>query len=757
MRVFRKSLSIVMAASMLVSSALPAVAAPETTGTEPSYHYIAFGDSVGAGFNMSSLTMDQRTTTRYLDMNYNNSPEDCYPAVAASLIKEALLEESYLSSADQFSFSNLCATGYKVTDFISLINDPDFIVASFRNSLYVPFEENRQLLAEVGEEAYKASIFETTKKELLDLLNLYRYGAQGAPGDQGAIGDQAVMAFNSNPYNKLYKNYNLHWGTEENFISWFDESFLTEGSFDQEKYDAWYQTWFNDSFIDYHLRMITGEDLKFHDLIIDEIQKADLITFDVGSNDLSQLAMEEMQRGSAPGEGFFNPNTRAFESTNNPILNIVSTVTSGMNGGNYGAISMIPSLVDQYRPKITMSDILETYMTMNHSMIEAAGKRAVDRLMESIPELTDQVQTINHEAGKDATIALVGRFDPYGNSLEVDGEIRNFQYVLKQVINYLLTANPMAAEAEEAVDETLYAGMTAMDDAELMEGYAEFEKALGKLEEALEDAADEEANGVVAAGPGFADPGAFDPAVPGMMPVNDYIFGLINTINEASRYPMTYLMMGKPVVAIMDYFDEKLISLAEEKGYVFIDNSGVPNQDRTDTHPDVPGHHVIGENIAKALVPDIIKETVGSGTIEGTSHCVYGHDCLMKVTPDEGYKIDSIYVNGEKMEDVDPAAFTFTLTNVTEDTTVKAVFSSLSGDSEPAGDPTNDPTGGSTGNPFINSIKLVSMIVKSLQSIMRGPWFSLRDLMMGPVRFPYRSASAGLTFEDALMSGNING
>jgi hypothetical protein len=156
-----------------------------------------------------------------------------------------------------------------------------------------------------------------------------------------------------------------------------------------------------------------------------------------------------------------------------------------------------------------------------------------------------------------------------------------------------------------------------------------------------------------------------------------YIAGLEETISETIRYPLMYLLIGRLANPTMLYFNEKLQEIAEEYGVLYIDVYDIPNNDSFDPHPEVPGHHAIGNHIADALIQDIKLPSDFRGALTGPTQCFYGHDVTLSVAPAEGYELTAFTVNGKVTEGLHLQEGKITLSHVTEDVKVGATFTKI--------------------------------------------------------------------------------
>lgn len=686
----RKCMAAVLSVSMLVTSAVPAVMGAEPPkGSANTFHLVAFGDSIAAGYNLSTLTESQRSTVNYANQNVLDPPEDAYPQVAGARIRDALLEEGYLKSADDFSCANLGTIGYNGYDFVTTLNDPDYIANRFVKGYERKYGKALEAY-QADAEAYRQGVYAKTAEEL----------------------PQALQA--DDPFQTLSDTYGLQWEDREAFELWY-ASFLTEGAWDAEKFSTWFDPWFEGTYYPYHLELIQGAEYKWYDLYRDNIAKADAITIDIGSNNLTQNIGDELTKVVLGENAEYDEETGAYKNLENPALFVIFQLIMSFVGR--GEINLDPesiqALIEPYREDLTRENILAALQMLNGGGLDHIGYELVDASLPLIVEFMEEARQINHDAGKDALFALVGHYGPFGNSLVLDGETRDLWYLLKQVLLYMM--NPQTAEESE--NAALFASGQEEPDAatiteeELQEGIARYEEAVAALAAALEDSGEEAEN--VAAMTGDLSSG--ESGEEGEEPANPerdaYIAGLEETISETIRYPLMYLLIGRLANPTMLYFNEKLQKIAEEYGVLYIDVYDIPNNDSFDPHPEVPGHHAIGNHIADALIQDIKLPSDFRGALTGPTQCFYGHDVTLDIVPAEGYELTAFTVNGKVTEGLHLQKGKITLSHVTEDVKVGATFTKIGSAPVPSA-----------------KLNMLHKLLASVTRFLRGTTVKLRDI-----------------------------
>lgn len=653
----KKTLAVLLSASMVFQAGAPVFAGVPVSSAEPKLYYTALGDSVGAG-----LAFDQaeevRTSYNVFD-TYKNSYRMSYPYQTALRLKEAALEEGYITDESEFDFSNLSIGGLNAQDIVNILtygDDDDRVFAEYFKSSYEQYEAEREQRAALGEVAFKNNfrslalqggvIGGSETLALAAALQSYR-----GLTNLSSVDAQSVLA--------ALAIYGIAYADKEEFDQWYDESFLnTSGGFDETKFQTWFDGNF-DSVYENFLYIIEGRAYRWHDLFETEIKKSDYITFDLGANSvlqdclplMNEIAMGEPKSEENPdgyywvqdveveagdeaggmedfflgGNGDFNNDTGHYENLDYPVLYILLQTVLNLTVAGEDGMSAVSNYISKYRSQITLQNIRSAIQYMRSDAIEQLLDGYIDGLMPTISDAVDLIQGIKKD---DAVIGLVGRYAPYGKDLVLDGETRNLRYVLKAVITSLLSSADSDTEEVRALTDEAFSGMDSYSEEELDKELDKFDKAYAAF--------------------------------------------------EAVRYPLVYLTIGRKAASVMQYYNEKLEEVAEEKDVIYIDSYDIPNHDSFDPHPGPEGQVAIAEHVADAFISDMTVEIVGNGTLSPAvstgAKVLYGHDVTYQAVPEEGNELKSLTVNGEDKTGIVDENGQFTLENVTEDTSIQVTF-----------------------------------------------------------------------------------
>lgn len=182
----------------------------------------------------------------------------------------------------------------------------------------------------------------------------------------------------------------------------------TEGYVGQAMYDA----------LPYLIGDDSGEILeKYHDIMVPYLEEADMISIEIGANDIMFTAM----------------NTLAYND--NPLITALMATMSMMMAG-YGlsesiAIgTMVLQMSDQEITLGMVTDAINSITGISNDLNASAEAAAAN-----VAELVDELREIN----SDADIVLVNYFNPYGNSFEYNGQRYDFASVSARLILQLIT------------------------------------------------------------------------------------------------------------------------------------------------------------------------------------------------------------------------------------------------------------------------------------------------------------------------------
>ena len=300
---------------------------------------------------------------------------------------------------------------------------------------------------------------------------------------------------------------------------------------------------------------------NYHDLFVKYLSEADLVSIQLGGNDIVMEAIVPMA------------------NSDNPIL--VSTAIGIMmilfGEGTEIAIGAAVQTLLSYENVLTNDNFTDA--AQYFSYISTHSEDLVEGAATHVNEVVDAVQTVN----PDADIALVSMFNPYGNSLECDGKIYNCLTVFRSILAKsasILMGCEISADDADASDSQL---MNSIN--EKIPQFDGISKIVGKIKK-------------------------YSAILPNYQKLlNKYkakLKELAKSIIEETAYPIQYLTAGKNVDPQIKLLNEKLQAIAAETGCTFVDTYGIGNECNLDPHPNANGHKEIADSIYDTMKDTII-------------------------------------------------------------------------------------------------------------------------------------------------------
>lgn len=580
-------LAVVLSAAMIGQTVAPVYA--DTVNATPSqgtFHYIAIGDSIGSGYAIETNTSIQNYYAALPQYNYYRSPETSYPSLVADSLESILLEQGRIGSEEDFTWSNLGMAAYQIDSFIDLINDPDYILPSY-DSLYSDFAEDRARYETMDHAVLEPLVASYNREVIKGMLRNYYYSED--PENEAA---DTILGL------EMY--YGLCWNSTEEFREWVQDNVSSE-----EAFNTWFNAWHTDYFQNFYPQLIYSVKAKMHDTFIEEVQKADLITLDAGANNLLGNYLTYLYSlGIGPdAEEVKDPETGSsyYLNARNPIFIALATVFAmGILGGGkveFGDAALtIPVILSSYKDQLSMEDVVEVLKYMRTSEVISTLDGFVDDAMTKLPKLTDMVLEINHNAGKDADLALIGHYAALGNSFTADGVTYNMitmtQIVLRDAIQILFNN-----EEETAENISLNADAAGLSEEEILASAKSYDEGLEQLDALLAAEEGEEAISSPASADGTD---ALEELIPESL-LNSKAFLLITRLIRDLQYPVVYAIAGYPGREAIKRFNSQIKEYAEENGFMYVDVYDMPNDERSDPHPTVAGHQYIADQIIPVL------------------------------------------------------------------------------------------------------------------------------------------------------------
>lgn len=292
--------------------------------------------------------------------------------------------------------------------------------------------------------------------------------------------------------------------------------------------------------------------VPYHDIYNKYLADADMVSIQLGGNDIVM--------------GIIYP----MIQSDNPILNDMATAVALLLFGQSAttAIGAGVKLIIRDKDKITVDHISEA--TQFFADVKNNAEQYVIDSADYVEGVVETVQEVRPEAD----IALIGMYNPYGNSLEYNGQVRDMCTVMQNIF---------AAAVDEAVDIDISVGeieFTPAADAE------------EKADDLMNVAA--ELNEIVVNNDYFKEM------------QKERIKALVNIAVQELAYPIQYLTAGKNVDPQMKLLNELLQGIAEEHGATYVDVYDISNECNTDPHPTAAGHKEIADRLEAAMMDAII-------------------------------------------------------------------------------------------------------------------------------------------------------
>lgn len=380
----------------------------------------------------------------------------------------------------------------------------------------------------------------------------------------------------------------------------------------------------------------TSEPLSnYHNIYCKYLSNADLVSIQLGGNDIVLSLLNNMV------------------GNKNPIINATGmSIMLTLFGCDYTtALGAGIQLIVAAKDDITLYTLAEA--SQFFSDIAANSEQYVTNASEQVRGVIDAVKTINNKAD----IAVVGMFNPYGNSLEYNGQVYNISTILTNIFVRAVeefcgeeietpdvaALSDESAEVEndkyedavqdlvvfsedegvnvdqngENVDENIPTDTNKLNDfiaaaKEKAEKYKEIisnkgEEYKEKTQEFIDECVDyaqQEYNKAKDAAQDKYDElkVKYDQLSASS---KKKVKKLLTIIAEEIAYPIQYLTAGKNVDPQIKLLNTQLKDIAEETKSTFVDVYNISNECNSDPHPNAQGHYEIAE-----LMRDTLKDTV---------------------------------------------------------------------------------------------------------------------------------------------------
>lgn len=309
---------------------------------------------------------------------------------------------------------------------------------------------------------------------------------------------------------------------------------------------------------------------KYHDIFERYLPEADLVSVQLGGNDIVMSVMVPMTNSDNP-----------------VILAMAYSMMLTLFGCDYetslGAGLMV---INNSKDSITCDQVIEAAEYLGN--VANNREQLVDESANNVKKVVEAVKSVNNTAD----IALLGMFDPYGNSLCYDGQIYNLCTVVKNVFK---RAAEEACNAE--LDVTDEVEVVSADEAEQeTEKLTVCTKIMKQIQKSVEQ---------------------------GKQTAKEKLNKLMAIVSDEIAYPLQYLILGKSTEPQMLLLNNKLSVIAKETGAIYVDTYSISNEKNLDPHPDAKGHKEIAELMKAALgklIADKMSDTEPEPEPEPVAH-----------------------------------------------------------------------------------------------------------------------------------------
>lgn len=309
--------------------------------------------------------------------------------------------------------------------------------------------------------------------------------------------------------------------------------------------------------------------LNYHDIFAKYLPDADFISVQLGGNDVIMGMLHQDEKD--------NPVVQ-------PVLIGACLTLFGMDLKTAlgGSLLVLKSNLENIKPKDFIS--AAKFFTRIIKNID----KYVDNSAQQVEEMVTALRSVNSEAD----LALLGMYNPYGNSLEYEGEVRDLGAVITGIfagaaeIFMGSLVGKVDMEAAEAAAIEAAAGFK-MEDLDLQKVYSEISSALKGLTNSI----------TAALTKGTSTTQVLEKAK-----------ALLNVIVSQVSYPLQYMLLGKTATSPMKSLNEKVSAIAKRAGATYVDVYNISNEQNIDPHPDVEGH----KEIAKLLFSAVAEKLAGA-------------------------------------------------------------------------------------------------------------------------------------------------
>ena len=301
--------------------------------------------------------------------------------------------------------------------------------------------------------------------------------------------------------------------------------------------------------------------IPYHDIFNQYLPDADMVSVQLGGNDIIM--------------GILYPMIQA----DNPILNDTATALALVLFGRTPteAVGAGVQLLMRDKDKITMQHVAEA--TKYFANVVKNKEQYVINSAANVDGVLDVIKEVNPTAD----IALIGMFNPYGNSLEYDGQVRDVCTVVQ---------NMFVRAVAETIDYKITIGGVEIVSSEEAEQRSE---ELDKIADELYDTT--------------AVNNYFDKLR------QERIKALVTIAAEELAYPIQYLTAGKNTDPQMRLLNSLLQDIAVKQGATYVNVYDISNECNLDPHPTAKGHKEIADRLEAAMYGTIVEKMTTLGDV----------------------------------------------------------------------------------------------------------------------------------------------
>ncbi len=303
----------------------------------------------------------------------------------------------------------------------------------------------------------------------------------------------------------------------------------------------------------------TGEVLtNYHNLYNQYLPQADLVSIQLGGNDIVM--------------GLLYP----MITSKNAIFRAISTSMALVLFGcdSKTAIGGGLMVLKENKDSLSYRDLSE--VAKYFADVLKNSEQYVENAAQNVSDVVDAVKEVN----SGADIALIGMYNPYGNSLICEDTTYNLCTVITKI--FTRAAEEVCGCSLDTPDVEL------VKDADLetkAEDSTEHLTELSRLSKTMQV---------------IRNYSKMFSSV-----IKKKVVKLLTIVKEEISYPIQYMIAGKNVDPQMKLLNEKLTALAEEKDLTFVDVYNISNENNLDPHPTAKGHKEIA-SIMEEVLDDVV-------------------------------------------------------------------------------------------------------------------------------------------------------